>query len=218
MTTPGELRIGDADRERAIAELRRAAEDGRLTAEELDDRVGRARRARTANDLTALLADLHPGPALPGPVPTVAAALAALADVGHRRDGPLVLKAGLDGVKRTGDWLVPPFLRAQAGMETVRIDCLRARAAAEVIELDIQAVAGTVVLVLPEGWAANADRLAKGIGTVRVKVPGVPAPGCPLFLVHGSLGMGTFKARPANRFERWRLRRQERRQRRELTA
>ena len=216
MTSPGEFRIGEADRERAVGALREAAEEGRLTAEELDDRVAGARAARTVNDLGALLADLRPAASpLPVPMTTAAAALAALADLGNRPDAPLVLTAGLDGVKRTGEWLVPPFLRAQAGIETVRIDCLRARAAAEVIDLEVQAVAGTVVLVLPEGWAVNTDRLAKGIGTVRVKVPGVPAPGCPLFLVRGSLGMGTFKARPANRFDRWRLRR---RQQRELTA
>jgi hypothetical protein len=90
-------------------------------------------------------------------------------------------------------------------MATVRIDCLQALAAAEVIDLEVQAVAGTVVLVLPDGWAANVDGLGKGIGTIKVKVPGVPAPGCPLFIVHGSVGMGTFKARQANGFERRRL-------------
>ena len=212
------MRIGDADRERAVGELRRAAEEGRLTAEELDDRVARARRARTVEELTVLLSDLHPGGVVAVPVLTAAAALAELAAAGHRREHPLVLKAGLDGVTRSGDWLVPPFVRAQAGVETVRIDCLQARTATEVVDLEIQAVAGTVVLVLPPGWAVNADGLSRGIGTVRVKVPGVPAPGCPLFLVRGSLAAGTFKARPANRFELWRLRRRERRQQRELTG
>lgn len=130
-----------------------------------------------------------------------------MADVGYRPDAPLSLTAGLASEKRTGQWVVPPYLRAQGVMDTVRLDCLQARAGAEVIDLEVQPGLGTVVLVLPEGWAVNADQLGKGWGTVRVKVPGLPAPGCPLFVVHGSLGMGTFKARPANRFERWRLRR-----------
>lgn len=220
MTSSGEFRIGDADREQAVAELRRATEEGRLTAEELDERTGRARVARTTGELAALLGDLQPGPAARLPVrpSTAAEALAALASVGHRPEAPLILNAGWSGEKRTGTWLVPPFIVARAGVETVRIDCLQARAAAEVIDLAVEGTMGTVVLVLPEGWAVNADQLSKGMGTVKVKVPGVPAPGCPLFLVRGSLGMGTFKARPANRFERWRLRRLREREQRALTA
>lgn len=220
MTSSGEFRIGHAEREQAVAELRRAAEEGRLTAEELDERTERARTARTTGELAVLLADLQPGRAAPLPVrpPTAAEALAALANVGHRPEAPLILNAGWSGEKRTGAWLVPPFIVAKAGVETVRIDCLQARAAAEVIDLAVEGTMGTVVLVLPEGWAVNADQLSKGMGTVKVKVPGVPAPGCPLFLVRGSLGMGTFKARPANRIERWRLRRLREREQRALTA
>lgn len=208
MTSAGDFRIGNDDRERAVAELRRAAEDGRLTAEELDDRTSRARAARTAAELAAVTADLPAG-AGPGRgvAPSQAAVLAALGQVGQRSEDPLVLSAGFDSEKRSGQWVVPPFLRVQALFDTVKIDCLQARAGADVIDLEVQPGAGTCLLVLPEGWAVNTDRLGKGIGTITVRVPGLPAPGCPLFVVHGSLGIGTFKARPANRFDRWRLRR-----------
>ena len=202
-----EYRIGDADREQALAELRRATEDGRLTAEELEERSARAREARTATTLEAVLADLRPGTGVSVPTTSQARALAALADVGYRPEAPLSLTAVFASDKRAGHWVVPPYLRAQGVMDTVRLDCMQARAGAEVIDLEVQPGLGTIVLVLPEGWAVNADRLEKGWGTVRVKVPGMPAPGCPLFVVHGSLGMGTFKARRANRFELWRLRR-----------
>jgi len=57
---PGNLRVSDADRDRAIAELARSFQVGRLTATELDERSGRALRARTGNDLADLLADLPP--------------------------------------------------------------------------------------------------------------------------------------------------------------
>ncbi len=214
MTGADDVRIGDADRERALGWLRQAAEEGRLTPEELDDRVARARVARTSGELEYVLAGLRPGSALPrlAGVPTAAEALAALASVGYRSDDRLVLNAALSGEKRQGNWLVPPFIRADAGAANVRMDCRQARAAAEVIDLEVRAVAGTVVLVLPEGWAVNVDGLNKGMGTIRVKVPGLPAPGCPLFIVHGSVMAGGFVARPANRFERWWLHRQQRRQ------
>lgn len=214
MTTPHDVPLNEADRENALGRLRQAAEEGRLTPEDLDDRVARARVARTVGELEYVLAGLGSGVALPRPpgVPSAAEALAALASAGNRRDTPLILNAGVQGEKRTGVWTVPPFVKADAGMANVRMDCRQARAAAEVIDLEVQAVAGSVVLVLPEGWAVNADGLGKGIGTVKVRVPGIPAPGCPLFIVHGSVGMGTFVARPANRFERWRMARQLRKQ------
>jgi DUF1707 SHOCT-like domain len=57
---------GSADRERAVGVLRAAFTEGRLTQDELDDRVGRAYAARTYGDLWALVADLPAGP-LPYP-------------------------------------------------------------------------------------------------------------------------------------------------------
>jgi hypothetical protein len=58
---------GSADRERTVGVLRAAFTEGRLTQDELDDRVGRAYAARTYSDLWALVADLPAGP-LPFPI------------------------------------------------------------------------------------------------------------------------------------------------------
>ena len=58
---------GSADRERAVGVLRAAFTEGRLTQDELDDRVARAYAARTYGDLWTLIADLPAGP-LPYPV------------------------------------------------------------------------------------------------------------------------------------------------------
>ena len=62
---------GSADRERTVGVLRAAFTEGRLTQDELDDRVARAYAGRTYGDLWALTADLPTGPlpypdALPG--------------------------------------------------------------------------------------------------------------------------------------------------------
>ena len=54
----GSLRVSDADRDRAIAELSEHYQAGRLTTEELEERTGRALQARTAADLAALFTDL----------------------------------------------------------------------------------------------------------------------------------------------------------------
>jgi hypothetical protein len=51
-----------ADRERAVGVLRAGFAEGRLTQEELDERVAQAYASRTYGDLWALTADLPAGP------------------------------------------------------------------------------------------------------------------------------------------------------------
>jgi len=57
---PGDprMRASDADRERTTTLLREHHAQGRLTAEEFDDRLDRAFAAKTLGELDALLADL----------------------------------------------------------------------------------------------------------------------------------------------------------------
>ena len=68
-----EVRASDAEREAAIDRLRDAAGEGRLTLEELADRIEGADGARTRADLASLVADLPEagkpaaGPAAPAP-------------------------------------------------------------------------------------------------------------------------------------------------------
>jgi hypothetical protein len=73
-----ELRASDADRERVAERLRAAAGEGRLTAEELEERLERALTARTEGELVPLVADL---PSAPASAPTATPARA-------RRRGP----------------------------------------------------------------------------------------------------------------------------------
>jgi hypothetical protein len=55
---PSGLRVSDADRDRAIAELSGHFQAGRLTADEHEERMSRALQARTAGDLAELFTDL----------------------------------------------------------------------------------------------------------------------------------------------------------------
>jgi Domain of unknown function (DUF1707) len=52
------IRVSDHDRERATTRLRDCFAEGRLTQEELDERVAAALNARTAGDLRRVTADL----------------------------------------------------------------------------------------------------------------------------------------------------------------
>src|SRR5256885_4287218 len=62
----GELRASHEDRDRVAELLRMAAGDGRLTAEELDERLERALTARTYGELAALSKDLPAAPDFAG--------------------------------------------------------------------------------------------------------------------------------------------------------
>src|ERR1043166_6913055 len=55
-----DLRAGDADRQTVVSELQRHYVEGRLTSEELGERVSHALNARTFGDLATLLSDLPP--------------------------------------------------------------------------------------------------------------------------------------------------------------
>jgi hypothetical protein len=67
MTSLDDLRIGDAERDEVMAALREHFARGRLTYEELDERLDTALAARTESDLRRLTADL-PEPSSPRPV------------------------------------------------------------------------------------------------------------------------------------------------------
>ena len=65
--TPGQLRVGDAERERVADLLAEHHAAGRLTLAELDERLGATLSARTRDELTAPLADLPIPPHTPAP-------------------------------------------------------------------------------------------------------------------------------------------------------
>jgi hypothetical protein len=74
------LRASDADREQVAERLRRAAAEGRLLAEELEQRLAAALRARTYGELDAVVSDLPVGrgaaaPAIPLLRPALAIAI-----------------------------------------------------------------------------------------------------------------------------------------------
>jgi len=84
MATDDRIRTSDADRERVTDRLRDHFAEGRLTREELDERVTAALSARTFGELRRVLADLPE----PAPVLQPRAAGPALA---ARRRGPGIL-------------------------------------------------------------------------------------------------------------------------------
>jgi hypothetical protein len=56
---PDDQRVSDAHRDHAVSELSEAFQTGRITADEFEQRSGRALSARTGKDLTDLFTDLQ---------------------------------------------------------------------------------------------------------------------------------------------------------------
>jgi hypothetical protein len=189
-------RIGHAEREETAERLREAAGLGRIDLDELDERLERAYAARTQPELDALVADLRPQRG------AVARPSSAVPVSGHRPDDPLVLAAGAGSVKRKGHWELPPWVKISPAMGSVKIDCREAVVLSDVVEVEVVGSMGSATIVVPEGWAANVDRVSPGLGSLKNKLPTVAEPGCPTLVLRGQLGAGTVRLRHANWWER----------------
>ena len=92
--SPDHIRVGDDDRSQAVDRLAAHAAAGRLTVDELEQRIGLAHAAVYTRDLSALEADL---PQVPAPrrrqlrVPPPLIVLAVLVSIGSRSPVPLLL-------------------------------------------------------------------------------------------------------------------------------
>lgn len=113
---PRTMRVSHADRDRVVEILREAAGDGRLDAEELDERVERALTARTFAELEPLTEDLPVPPLVPPTVsasPVVAEPASAPAAGGSPLAGdgePVRWSVRGLALRREGAWAVPRLI------------------------------------------------------------------------------------------------------------
>ena len=85
------MRVSDADRERVADRLREHFAEGRLSSDELDERITAALSAKTFGDLRRVTADLpDPGP-VPGQAPPVPPPWAGRRGYAVRHRGPRIL-------------------------------------------------------------------------------------------------------------------------------
>ncbi|MCQ9368589.1 DUF1707 domain-containing protein [Brevibacterium sp. 91QC2O2] len=215
---PRRLRIGYAERDAVIETLREAAGQGRITTDELEERIEAADAARTYLELDPIVADLPtpppsaqvagqqlqpsiPAQRIPGQVPMPGQAGAP----GYSAADPLVLNAGWNDQELTGDWKTVPFMRIKLSASTVHLDFTRVRNTLGRIDIEVEGAAGTGVIVVPEGWGVDVDAVAKSWGSKKSTVNRQPEPGQPAIVVTGSLGMSSLRVRHPNRWERRKL-------------
>lgn len=151
-----EVRASHGDRDRVVEVLRIAAGDGRLTSEELEERVERALVARTQGELAALVADLP------------AEALTAEDIVVEQRGG---------NWSRAGEWTVPGRITVRTHLCRVTLDFTRAVITSRTLRVDLDMEHGKLVIVGGPGIAIDSDRLNLSYSQVkRASNDAVPDP------------------------------------------
>ena len=185
-----ELRASHADRDQVVELLRVAAGDGRLSAEELDDRLERALTARTYAELAALTADLPVTPGA-GVVPPGAGAVSAAP-----KDLARIHVHG-SSARRDGRWVVPKEMDVKVRGGGVTLDFTEAVITQPLLRITADVRGCSLRLITRPGMVVEADDIAlHGSG---VTLPDPPGPGVPVVLrveIAGQVRGGGISAGP----------------------
>lgn len=151
---PRNVRASDTDRHQVADRLRDAAAEGRLTLDELEERLEGVYSAKTyaelepyTHDLPAQSADGSPAPA--GTLQRVGGTPAHAVSV-----------AIMGGATRKGAWVVPPAYTAIAFWGGVELDLREAKFAQQEVVIRAFAIMGGVTITVPE----DVDVLVNGVG------------------------------------------------------
>jgi hypothetical protein len=184
-----ELRASHADRDRIAEQLRVAAGDGRLTMEELDERLEKALGAKTGSELASLVTDL------PAVVAGTALALPAEAKELMR------IEVSSGSATREGRWVVPRTMEVKAGSGSVKLDLTQAVISGPALEIDATVRSGSLTIVTKPGIEVILDDVSVSSGSAKVRQP-KDADAVPTMLrvtVSGSVRSGSITARPPRR-------------------
>jgi DUF1707 SHOCT-like domain/Cell wall-active antibiotics response LiaF, C-terminal len=198
------MRASDADRERVANVLREAAGDGRLTMDELDERLDAVYAAKTYAELEPITHDL-PGTGTSYVPATTSAAAADPARFGGEPSSGGAF-AILGGFTRKGDWVVPKNFNAFMFMGGGEIDLREARFAEREVTINIVAIMGGCEITVPE----DATVRVTGVGIMGAfdhANPGAGTPDGPVITVSGLAFMGgvDVKRKPLKKPKRDRL-------------
>jgi Domain of unknown function (DUF1707) len=192
-----QLRASHEDRDQVIELLRVAAGDGRLTAEELDQRVEVAFSARTYGELTALTADLPAGGQALAPV------VSAGPPVTPKDVVRIDCRSG--NAQRDGRWIVPRRMELLVKSGNVRLDFTQAVISHRSVQIDADVRSGNLVIVTRPGIVVDTDDVEVRSGNIRVRAPwGPDVPVALMINMSGKVRSGNVVARPPRRsFWQW---------------
>ena len=176
---PPALRASDADRERAAEALRHAAGDGRLTIEELDERLHSTYEARTRDELDLLVADV----VVPGDGSDPAAVRARRVPVRRGEGGARWIVAVMSGGDRKGRWRLAPRCTVLNVMGGSDLDLNDAELSDERTELRVYSIMGGASIRVPDGMNVEVSEFAFMGGNGIHLGESLPDPGGPVLHV-----------------------------------
>lgn len=180
------MRVSDADRDQVAEVLRDAAGHGRITLEELDERIDLAYAAKTYADLEVVTRDL---PATGNVVPAPVRQGGFPADrIGGTPSGNFSV-AIMSGAQRSGQWVVPRTYTAVAIMGGVELDLRWARFSEQEVTIQAYALMGGVSITVPEDIEVDVGGFAF-MGGFDHRASGPGTPGAPRLKVLGFALMG----------------------------
>jgi hypothetical protein len=211
-----ELRASDADRERAVEVLRRAATDGQLTVEELEERVPSAYAARTRKELERLTADLSVEPLDTRSTPAVAGSGLR---VREGEGGSRWVVSIMGGHDKRGRWRPAPRCTVLNIMGGSDIDLNDAELSSPLTEIRMYSIMGGGEIRVPHGVDVQVSNFAlMGGNDVKLGDEAAP-PGAPTIhirLVSIMGGADVLRGRKLTKEERRRERELRKARRREL--
>src|SRR4051794_2488701 len=180
---PMNVRASDTDRDATIDCLREAAGDGRLTLDELTDRVEAAANAVMRADLVPLTSDL---------LTTAAVSVAVQPDKVR----------ALGGVKRTGPWTVPAESSFRTWLGNIKLDLRQADVSAMEMGIHARALFGNIDLVVPEGVVVEVQARTR-LGRTNLQASS-GLPGTPRIVLTGGTFSGNINVRHPRLWEKLR--------------
>lgn len=181
-----------------MGRLRDAAAEGRMTFEELADRIEAADGAVTRNDLERLTEDLPPAPA-------------ATASTEAERL-PTRTSTVFGDVRRAGTWTVPAGGKWESIFGDVVLDLREARVSGPEVRIDAGTIFGDVELLVPESVEVEV-RSRTLFGDIKQEAAEAAPPGAPRILLTGGTVFGDVRVRSQRLRERLAERLAERRRR-----
>src|SRR5580704_10270404 len=150
------LRASDVERERAADQLRQAAGEGRLTVDELDERLTRCYAAKTVAELAELTVDV----VVSGHAPVAGPAGTSAVSVKPGPGGTGTVISIMSGSDRSGHWRVAERLNVISVMGGSDIDLTQAEFAAPVTDITVCSLMGVADIRVPDGVEVQISKFA----------------------------------------------------------
>lgn len=207
-----EQRASDVEREQAAEHLRHAGGAGRLTPEELGERVQQAYEARTRGELDRLLEDVSDGGAPVARRTGTASGMTVRPGPGGSR----WVVSIMGGATRGGRWRVAPRCTVVNVMGGSDVDFAHAELAADDVQVTVFSFWGGADVYVPEGVRVEVTDIGiMGGNDIERPDPAEEVHGGPVLRLRLVSIMGGANVRRGSK-ERWRERRQQRREHRRL--